>query len=389
MVDILEGESLVNDASGLLALQFAVALVVAGRRPGPGLAMLELLWLIAGGVSIGLFAAFVIHKVSLEIEDSPVEITLSLATPYLAYLAAEGIHASGVLSVVVCGLYLGRKNSEIMSINARLESTAVWKTLEFGLNGLVFILMGLQLRLILGGIHNLSMGQLARYGATFAILVVALRIIWVYPGAVIAYWIRRNLMHQPEPYPSNKQVFIVAWTGMRGVLALAAAISLPTMLQNGEPFPQRNVIIFLTFCVIFVTLVLQGLTLPAVIRKLGLAIDGSHNMEEQQARLLIANTVLEYLKDLSRQAKSEHAAIYEDKIRHYQARATLIEGGGEEMKPEREIALARYERNLTQELRALERSTAIILRNEDKINDELLRTIERELDLGEARFQNV
>ena len=145
IVDILEGESLVNDASGLLALQFAVALVVAGRRPGPGLAMLELLWLIAGGVSIGLFAAFVIHKVSLEITDSPVEITLSLATPYLAYLAAEGIHASGVLSVVVCGLYLGRKNSEVMSINARLESTAVWKTLEFGLNGIVFILMGLQL----------------------------------------------------------------------------------------------------------------------------------------------------------------------------------------------------------------------------------------------------
>jgi CPA1 family monovalent cation:H+ antiporter len=276
-----------------------------------------------------------------------------------------------------------------MSINARIESTAVWKTLEFGLNGLVFILMGLQLRLILGGIHDFSMGQLVRYGATFAILVVALRIIWVYPGAAIAYWIRRNVMHEQQPYPGNKQTFIVAWTGMRGVLALAAAISLPTMLQNGEPFPQRNVIIFLTFCVIFVTLVLQGLTLPAVIRKLGLAIDSTHNMEEQQARLLIANTVLEYLRDLSRQAKSEHAAIYEDKIRHYQARATLIEVGGEEMKPEREIVLARYERNLTQELRALERSTAIILRNEDKINDELLRTIERELDLGEARFQNV
>src|ERR1700689_1538014 len=109
IVDILEGESLVNDATGLLALQFAVALVVAGRRTGPGLAMLELLWLIAGGISIGLFAAFVIHRVSLEITDSPVEITLSLATPYLAYLAAEGIHASGVLSAVVCGLYLGPK----------------------------------------------------------------------------------------------------------------------------------------------------------------------------------------------------------------------------------------------------------------------------------------
>jgi Na+/H+ antiporter len=388
IVDVLEGESLVNDASGLLALQFSVALVVAGRRPGPGLAMLELLWLVAGGIAIGLFAAFVIHRVSLEITDSPVEITLSLATPYLAYLAAEGIHASGVLATVVCGLYIGRKNSEVLSINARLESTAVWKTLEFGLNGLVFILMGLQLRLILSGIHDLSMGQLMRYGITFAILVVALRIIWVYPGAAIAYWIRRHLLHQVEPRPTGKQIFIVAWTGMRGVLALAAAISLPTVLQNGAPFPQRDLIIFLTFSVIFVTLVLQGLTLPAVIRKLGLAVGGEQNLEEQQARLLIVNTVLDYLRDLSRQAKSDHKEIYEDMIRHYQARATLVEAGGEELQPEREIAMARYERNLSQELRALERSTAVILRNEDKINDELLRTIERELDLSEARFQN-
>ena len=388
IVDVLEGESLVNDASGLLALQFAVALVVAGRRPGPGLAMLELAWLIAGGLAVGLFAAFVIDRVSRNITDSPVEITLALATPYLAYLAAEGIHASGVLSVVVCGLYMGRRNSEVLSINARLESTAVWKTLEFGLNGLVFILMGLQLRLILSGIHDFSLGQLIRYGATFAILVVALRIIWVYPGATLAFWIRSHLLHQTEPRPSGNQIFIVAWTGMRGVLALAAAISLPTVLQNGDPFPQRDLVLYLTFCVIFATLVLQGLTLPAMIKKLGLAV-GSSNLEEQQARLLIVNAVLAYLRGLSRRAKSDHAAIYDDIIRHYQARATLIEAGGEQMQPEREIALARYERNLTQELRALERSTAVMLRNEDRINDELLRTIERELDLSEARYQQI
>jgi CPA1 family monovalent cation:H+ antiporter len=387
IVDVLEGESLVNDASGLLALQFTVAMVVAGHSPPPGLAMLELMWLISGGVSIGLLAAFFIHKVSLDITDSPVEITLSLATPYMAYLAAEGIHASGVLSAVVCGLYLGRKNSEILSINARLDSSAVWKTLEFGLNGIVFILMGLQLPLILSGIHNLSPGQLARYGATFAILVIALRMIWVYPGAAIAHWIRQNLLHQEGRKPTGKQTFIVAWTGMRGVLSLAAAISLPTVLQDGSPFPQRNVIIFLTFCVIFATLVLQGLTLPAVIRKLGLSAGSALNMEEQQARLLILNTVLEYLRDLVRDSKPEHAAIYEDMIRHYRGRVTLIEAGGQE-KPEQELTLARYERNLTQELRALERSTAVILRNEDRINDELLRVIERELDLSEARYQD-
>jgi monovalent cation/hydrogen antiporter len=387
IVDVLEGESLVNDASGLLALQFAVALVVAGTRPPPGLAMLELMWLISGGVSVGLLAAFLIHKASLNITDSPVEITLSLATPYMAYLAAEGIHASGVLSVVVCGLYLGRKNSETLSINARLDSSAVWKTLEFGLNGLVFILMGLQLPLILSGIHNLSAGQLARYGATFAILVIVLRIIWVYPGAAIAYWIRHHLLHQEGAKPTGKQIFIVAWTGMRGVLSLAAAISLPTVLEDGSPFPQRNVIIFLTFCVIFATLVLQGLTLPAVIRKLGLSAGSTLNMEEQQARLLILNTVLDYLGDLTKDSKPEHATIYEDMIRHYRGRVTLIEAGGQE-KLEQEIAVARYERNLTQELRALERSTAVILRNEDRINDELLRVIERELDLSEARYQD-
>jgi monovalent cation/hydrogen antiporter len=256
IVDVIEGESLVNDASGLLALQFSVALVVAGQRPTLGLALLELLWLISGGLAVGLLAAFIIHRASLQISDAPVEITLSLATPYLAYLAAEGIHASGVLSAVVCGLYLGRKNSETLSANARLDSSAVWKTLEFALNGIVFILMGLQLPLILAGIHNLSAGELARYGSLFAILVVALRIIWVYPGAEIAYWIRHHLLHQEAPKPPGKQIFIVAWTGMRGVLSLAAAISLPTVLQNGSPFPQRNVIIFLTFCVIFATLVL-------------------------------------------------------------------------------------------------------------------------------------
>ena len=295
IVDVVEGESLVNDASGLLALQFSVALVVAGQRPTVGVALLELMWLISGGLAVGLVAALVIHKTSLHITDAPVEITLSLATPYLAYLAAEGIHASGVLSAVVCGLYLGRKNSEVLSINARLDSLAVWKTLEFALNGIVFILMGLQLRLILHGIKNLSAWDLARYGSLFALLVVALRLVWVFPGAVASYWIRHRLMHQQPPRPNAKQIFIVGWTGMRGVLALAAAISLPTALENGDPFPQRNLIIFLTFCVIFATLVLQGLTLPAVIRKLGLAVGGAYNLEEQQARMLILNTVLEYL----------------------------------------------------------------------------------------------
>jgi monovalent cation/hydrogen antiporter len=391
VVDVLEGESLVNDASGLLALQFTVTLVVAGRSPGPFMAVLELLWLVAGGIGIGLFAAFVIHHVSVEITDSPVETTLSLATPYLAYLAAEGVHASGVLAAVVCGLYLGRKSSEMMSIDARLDSTAVWKTLEFGLNGLVFILMGLQLRLVLGGIHEVSAGQMVRYGITIAVLVVMVRMLWVFPGAAIAYWIRRRFLHHQETVRLGKPVFIIAWTGMRGVLSLAAAISLPVVLKDGSPFPQRNMILFLTFCVIFATLVIQGLTLPAVIRKLGLG-GGSANMEEREARLLILMTVLDYIHDLKRVAKAEHASIYDHMTHSYEARVMLMETEEETAAApdtETETALARYSRNLGFELRALERSTAIQLRNEDRINDELLRTIERELDLSDLRYQRI
>jgi monovalent cation/hydrogen antiporter len=388
IVDVLEGESLVNDASGLLALQFTVALVVAGRRPTVGLALLELAWLICGGLSIGLLAAFIIHRSSLHITDAPVEITLSLATPYFAYLAAEGIHASGVLAVVVCGLYLGRKNSEVLSINARLDNSAVWKTLEFALNGIVFILMGLQLPLVLSGIHNLSLWQLARYGVVFSLLVVGLRILWVFPGAAIAYWVRLHLLHEDGPKPPGKQVLIVAWTGMRGVLALAAAISLPETLQDGTQFPQRDLIIFLTFCVIFATLVLQGLTLPLLIRKLGLSGAGELNAEERKARRQILQTVLQYLENLCQQAKSEHTPIYQDMIRRYQTRLTLMDGVSGEIRLEQEVAVARYTRNLTQELLALERSTAVSLRNEDRINDEILRTIERELDLSEARLES-
>ena len=389
IVDVLEGESLVNDASGLLALQFTVALVVAGQRPRPGLAVLELFWLIAGGLSVGLLAAFVVHRASLHITDAPVEITLSLAAPYFAYLGAEGIHASGVLAVVVCGLYLGRKNSEVLSITARLDSSAVWKTLEFVLNGIVFILMGLQLPLVLSGIHDLSAWQLARYGAAFAVLVIGLRMLWVFPGAAVAYWIRVHLLHEEAARPSGKQVFVVAWTGMRGVLALAAAISLPETLKDGSPFPQRDIIIFLTFSVIFATLVLQGITLPMVIRKLGLSAVGELGLEEQKARMFILNTVLQYLDNLCREAKAEHTVLYQDMMRRYQARAVLLEAGGGKTKPKREIAVARYEQNLAQELRALERSTAVMLRDDDKINDELLRAIERELDMSEAGFESL
>lgn len=385
VTDILEGESLVNDASGLLALQFTVTLVVTGEHPSMGFALLKLLWLVAAGIGVGLLAAICIHKASLRLTDPPIEITLSLIAPYIAYLVAEGIAASGVLSAVACGLYLGRKNSETLSINARLESSAVWNTLDFVLNGIVFILIGLQLPYILSQIHGRSMAQLLWDGAAFCMFVILLRLLWVFSGAWIVYFIRVRLLGRTEERPSAKAVFIVGWTGMRGVLALAAAISLPSLIAHGAPFPERHLIIFLAFCVILVTLVLQGLSLPWLIRKLGLGGATGAEMEEIEARRNILNTVLDYLRVLESKAKEEHIPVYEDLIRHYRGRLTLMEARNEPAHHQEDLALARYYRTLSRELRAVERRTALNLRNDNKINDELLRTLERELDLADAR----
>src|SRR6185437_13243834 len=391
ILDILEGESLVNDASGLLALQFTIALVVTGQKPTLLDAVGKLAWLVAGGIIAGLVAAFIIQRILHYITDAPIEITLSLGTPYIAYLFGDGIHASGVLAAVACGLYMGRKGSETYEPGTRLQSSAVWNTLDFILNGTVFVLIGLQLPFILRGIREVSLAMLLRDAACVIAFVVVLRLVWVYFGAWFAWGIRSKLLRQDEARPGGKYVFLVGWTGMRGVIALAAAISLPRTLANGAPFPERDVIVFITFCVIFVTLVLQGLTLPAVIRKLGFSAGKGGPIEEHEARRVILHSVLDRLNELQLKSKAEHAAVYEDFVRHYSDRLALLESGADvadKDKQQQEMAAARYFRSLSRDLRALERSTALRLRNEDKINDNVLRTIERELDLAEVRHQS-
>ena len=394
ITDVLEGESLVNDASGLLALEFAVAMVVNGETPSLRMGLLHFHGLLIGGILIGLLAAKLIHILQRRISDPPVEITVTLVAPYLAYLSAEALHTSGVLATVACGLYLGRKRSELFSTFARLDSSAVWNTLDFILNGVVFILIGLQLPFILSGIRGIGRGELIRDGVIFSVLVIALRLIWIYPGTWLAYWIRHRLLHQNVSRPGMRSTFVVGWTGMRGVIALAAAISLPEYLNNGAPFPQRNVIIFLTFCVILVTLVLQGLTLPALIRKLGIQSKGG-NAEEEQARRHMLRAALEYLEHLERLEHSEKirkaaeapedAWVLEDLTHHYQQRLALL-GETEEHQPQLNSTGYRRYRELAGRLRGVERSVLLRLRDENEINDEVLRDLERELDLQDARY---
>jgi len=384
ITDVIEGESLVNDASGLLALELAVALVVSGAAPSLELRIERLLYLIAGSIVIGLLIARLIYYMETKIDDSSIEITLSLIAPYFAYLAGESAHASGVLATVVCGLYLGHKSSLYLSLGARLKGAAVWDTLTFILNGFVFILLGLQLPYVLEGIHEYSMGRLLLLGGMFSAVVIGLRMLWVFPGAWFSNFVRTRFLHQPQSFTNPRGILIIGWTGMRGVVALAAAISLPEVLANGAPFPQRNLIIFLTFSVIFVTLVLQGLTLPPLIRYLGLSNSGDADPEEDQARRDMIAAALAYLEAAKEGDNPEFESVYNELIQIQRYRLSRLDAR-QPSSSERDAT--RYERyfELAREVRALQRATILNLRNEGQIGDETLRKLEYELDLLDAQ----
>lgn len=384
IVDILEGESLVNDASSLLALEFAASLVVSGQKPGFNQGLIRLLTLVGGALVVGFVTAWLIHRLQMRLTDPPIEITVSLMAPYVSYLLAEGLHVSGPLATVVCGLYLGHKSSEVFTTQARLENAAVWNTLDFLLNGVVFILIGLQLPFILGGIRGISHRELFFDAAILTGAVIALRLLWMYPGAWLAYFIRTRLLKQNYGPPKARAIFVLGWTGMRGVLALAAAISLPRALDNGSPFPQREVIIFLTFCVILVTLVMQGLTLPSLIRKLGLCEADPLAMVERDARKRMLRGALDYLDSLSSAERPEEA-VWLDVLHHYKERYAMVDGHPRDVEDPTPNQWAQMY-DLNSRVRAAERATLVKMRYEDRISEHVLRKLERELDLLDTRF---
>lgn len=385
ITDIIEGESLVNDASGLLALQITIAIVVTGHAPPFSERMLRLFYLIGSSILIGLILAVFVAWVVSRIEDAPIEITITIITPYVVYLTAESLHSSGVLATVACGMYLGHQSSIFFSTRARLQGAAVWETLSFVLNGIVFILIGLQLPYILAEIRTVSFSRLLWTGGLFSAVVILLRLIWVYPGGWASNFIRRRLLHQPESLPDPRYLLVIGWTGMRGVVALAAAISLPKFLNDGTPFPERNVIIFLTFCVIFVTLVFQGLTLPFIIRRLGLVTVAAANPEEEQARHAMIDASLAYLEQARDTDRPEFKPVYDELIRIQQHHANLLPGDRIFDTGYRPEDYQRF-RELSAQVRALQRAALLNLRNHNKINDQVLRRLEQELDLFDSPY---
>ena len=274
IVTILEGESLINDASALVILRLAIAALGASSfsvwEGG-----LQFVAISLGGIAIGLVGAMLAIRLhhwleSSKLADSKLQITITLLTPYAVYLPAEHLHVSGVLAAVTAGLWVGNRCEAVFSCALYEEATAVWEWLEFLINSFVFILLGFALRTILETLDDdHSFEELIGFAALISGVVVVARLLWMFPGAYLPRWLDRKLFGIPTPYPKWQGVCIVGWTGMRGVVSLAAALALPQTLPDGQPFPGRSLIQFLTFGVIFTTLVGQGLTLPIVIRVLG------------------------------------------------------------------------------------------------------------------------
>jgi len=390
---LLEGESLLNDATALLALEFGLTLLLSGHSLSIQEGILRLLWLIVGGLGVGLLLGSIMAFVERWIVDGPLEMATSLIVPYVAYLAAEELRASGVLAVVACGLYLRRRSASFLSPTARLEVYSAWKALDFMLNGIVFLLIGLQLPYILAGIHEYSAWTLLLYGLVFSLVLIALRIVWVFPSAYVSLWIRRHILHQEVPTPGAKSIFIVGWAGMRGVLSLAAAFSLPETLSDGRPFAQRSLILFLTFSIILVTLVGQGLTLPPLIRRLGLDGNTETAQEELTARTKVLSKAIESLERQRQTASQDEAHDIDDLLHRYRHRLEAIsirDISNSLVDDSTRATTERHRRrsSITRDTIAVERRTLLDLRDDDTIGDEVLRTLERELDLTETRYDD-
>ena len=383
IVTILEGESLVNDATALVAYRFAVVAVTTGSfslaSAGGQFFIVGL-----GGILIGLAVGWLAERFHKRVDDAPIEITVSLLTPFAAYLPAERLGVSGVLAVVTAGLYLGWRTPEITNFRTRLQGGPVWEMVEFLLNGFVFILIGLQPPEVLRALSAdaIPLRQLVWYALVISLAVILIRILWVFPATYLPRWLFKTI-REKDPYPSWRHVTIVAWTGMRGVVSLAAALALPLMIQDGSPFPGRDLILFLTFIVILATLVVQGLSLPPLIRWLGIKDDGAAEKEEREARLKANQAALARLNEIAERDPAKADALqrlrieYEDRIRQLESYENADPRG---------LFSSEYE-HLSYEGLQVERRIILRLRNEGVINDEVLRRIQRDIDLAEARLR--
>ena len=383
VIAIVEGESLVNDGTALVLYKVAVAAVVSGTFSMWD-ASWRFIWNVVGGVAVGVVVGFLVAELRRRLDDPPLEVTVALMTGYFAFLPANLIGASGVLAVVTAGVYLGWRTPELTSVQTRLQGQGVWEILTFLINALLFALVGLQLRHILDSLSATTSGDLITDAVIVIGVVIAARLLWMPFVAYLPRWLFPRLRER-DPYPPIGRPLVAAWSGMRGAVSLAVALALPLTTHAGRPFAERDLIVFLTFCVILGTLALQGLTLPTVIRVFRVEDDGAVDHEDAKARIKAADAALRRLEELAaeewvREDTAERLrGLYGFRRNRFAARFDDGDDGAIEARS------ADY-RRLMIELLEAERREVIRLRRDGVINDDVMHRVERDLDLEEARL---
>ena len=385
---ILEGESLVNDAASLTVFRFAIAAVLTGHFVFEEAAT-DFLVLSFMGIVVGIAIAHILYYIlKYWAKSSNITTPITLIAPYLMYLIAEQFHWSGVLAVVSGGLFLSFRSQDFFNYHTRLQATQVWATLGFLLNGFVFMLIGLQLPTIIYGLKGYSLEEAIFYSLVITIIVIVLRIVLVYGTAFLPRILSKKI-REKEKTPGWKLPFVTGWAGMRGVVSLASALSVPLTLNNGEAFPHRNLILFITFVVILITLVFQGLTLPFIIKLIKIEeVDEYIPVHDQieSIRLQLAKRSVKYMEDNYKSEMLEYETVYRIKEQLERSINATEKTINEESKKTALASVRKLYRNIMIELIDLRRAGLHELRSEKKYDDEVIREMEHNLDLEEARL---
>jgi monovalent cation/hydrogen antiporter len=377
VVSIIEGESLVNDGTALVLYKTAVAAAVAGT-----FSLFDASWHLVvnviGGIAVGLAVGWVVRQIRLRINDTPTEVSLALLSGYFAFLPAAAIGVSGVLAAVTIGVYMGWYTPQLTNVQTRLSGNSFWEILVFVVNALLFSLVGIQLHAIVNRLDGRSTSSLLVDGLLVSLVVIGSRILWVPVAAYLPRLLFRRIRER-DPYPPWQYPAVIAWTGIRGAVSLAAALALP------DDVPGRDLIVFITFVVILVTLVGQGLTLPAVIRAIHFPQDDGAEREDAKARVKAADAALRRLEELAPEdwvnddTAERLRGSYRFRRNRFQARLDGADDDGVEERSQR------FQR-LRRELLDAEREAVLHLRNEGIITEDVMHRVERDLDLEDSRL---
>jgi CPA1 family monovalent cation:H+ antiporter len=381
IVTVLEGEGLLNDATALVVYRLAVAAAVSGTFSA-GRAGVELVVAAVGGTLVGLAVAFAGSRVLARVEEAAVENTIKLLLPYVTWLAAERLHVSGVLAVLACGLLMSRNWGAISSA-ARLQARQLWDWLVFVLEGLSFVLVGLQLRTVVEGIQGRSPAELAAAALALNLVVIAVRLAWVYPAS----WLPRRLsprLRERDPFPGWGPTTVVGWAGMRGVVSLALALAIPTEVAGGGPFPERDLVVFLSFSVIVVSLVGQGLTLPWLVRRLGV-VEPDDGQAAAGARALarLSEVALARLDAFDPDGGGPAPELLDRLRERYRARLAHLDRQRDPGDPHDGGGYAQ----VVAELLQAQREELRRLRERGEVSPEVARRLHHDLDLEESRLE--